>query len=252
MSRRYGFFFCAILLLTAVLVACGGTETPTDTPRPPTPTTAPPTATTGPPTATPTTAPTATPTVPPPTATPTTAPPTATSTTAPTATRAASSATTGTTAAGSTTAGAGLTTYTDAQGRFSFSRPSAWTQQSPPGQDIVVQFNGNSPLLSANIVVTPLPSAVSPDQYLPLVLNQLKTSFPDMATIGTTQTSVGGEQGTQIDYTATASGTKVYFSQIYVIHKGTAYVLTLACQQADVDQAKQQAGVVIQTWKFLT
>lgn len=254
MTRRYGFMLLAILALAAVLVACGGEGTPTDTPRPPTPTTAPPTAT---PTTPP---PTATPTTPPPTATPTTAPPTATPTTAPataTATRAAGSVTTGTTTAGSpttgtTTAGAGLTTYTDPQNRFSFSRPSAWVQQSASGQDIVVQFNGTNPILSVNIVVTPLPGSLTPDQYLPLVLDQLKQTIPDVAVSGSTPVQVGGEAGIQVDYTGTVSNNKLSFSQIFVAHKGNAYVLTLVSQQADMDKAKQQAVVVIQTWKFLS
>jgi hypothetical protein len=45
---------------------------------------------------------------------------------------------------------------------------------------------------------------------------------------------------------------KLAFSQIFVAHKGNAYVLTLVSQQGTIDQAKQQAVVVVQTWKFLT
>jgi hypothetical protein len=157
-----------------------------------------------------------------------------------------------TTTAGSSAAGTGLTTYTDTQGRFSFSRPSEWAQQADTSSGVLVQFNGANPLLSMSIVGAPLSPTVTPDRYLPIVIDQLKRSFPDLSIMDTTRIPVGGEQGTQIDYTGTTSGARVYFSQIYVLHRGTAYVLTLACQQADADRARQQAIVVVQTWEFLT
>jgi hypothetical protein len=247
MARRSAILLSLVITLMAALAACGGSAA-TNTPVPPTPTVAPPTAT-------PTVAPTAPPTAAPATATrvagSATTSTTAASTTT-TGTRTAGTSTTGTTAAGSTTAGTGLTTYTDPQGRFSFSHPAAWLQETGSAQNVVVQFTGTNPILSVNVVVGPLPPNITPDQYLPRALDQIKQTIPDMAVVGSTPLQVGGEQGIQIDYTGTVNSNKLYFSQIFVGHKTNAYALTLVCQPADIDRAKQQAIVVIQTWKFLT
>jgi hypothetical protein len=236
MARRSTVLIAILIMVMAALTACGG-STATTTPVPPTPT------------------------VPPPTATPTAAP--AKATTAPTpATRVASSvttgtttagtSTTGTTTAGSTTAGIGLTMYTDPQGRFSFSHPAAWLRETSSAQSVAVQFTGTNPILSVNVVVGPLPANISPDQYLPRALDQIKQTIPDVAVVGSMPLQVGGEQAIQVDYTGTVNTNKLSFSQIFVGHKANAYALTLVSQPADIDRAKQQAIIVIQTWKFLT
>ena len=238
MARQFTVVIAILIVVTAALTACGG-STATSTPVPPTPTAAPPPAA---------------PTTPPPTATVTVAPATATRAagSVTTGTTTVGTSTTGTTAAGSTTAGAGLTTYTDPQGRFSFSHPAAWLQETSSAQSVAVQFTGTNPILSVNVVVGPLPPNISPDQYLPRALDQIKQTIPDVAVVGSTPLQVGGEQAIQVDYTGTVNNNKLSFTQIFVGHKANAYALTLVSQPADSDRAKQQAIVVIQTWKFLT
>ncbi len=168
-----------------------------------------------------------------------------------TGTRPAGSVTTGTTAAGSTTAGAGVTVFTDTKGRFSFSRPSAWVPGQSSSLDTVAQFSVTDPLGVVDISTETVPGSTTADAYLQAALVQIKQTIPDAQQMGVTQLKLDTEPATQIDYVGTASGTKIYFSQIFALHKGTAYVLTLGTQPADIDKLKQQAIVVIQTWKFL-
>lgn len=259
MYRRFSPPLIALIALAALLTACGGSKA-TDTPKPAVPTIAAAAPTTAPATA-PTTAAGSASAVAATTA-PTTAP-TPAPTTAPTAaatavaaTRPAGSATTGsvtagTTAAGSTAAGTGLTLFTDPKGRFSFSRPAAWTAEQSTTPGSVVQFNSTNPLGIVDITTGDAPSGVAPEEYHDRALVQIKKTIADAQEVGTLPLKLDTEPAIQIDYTGTVNGTKIYFSQIFAVHKGTAYVLTLGTQPADIDKMKQQAIVVVQTWKFL-
>lgn len=284
MHRRYSLPLMMLLVLTALLTACGGGKA-TDTPKPAATTAA---ATTAPTAAAGSAAASSATSATRPagssvaaTTAPTTAAGSASavsgtrpassaatgSTTAPTiaagsgsaiaGTRPAGSATTGsvtagsTTAAGSSAAGAGLTVFTDPKGRFSFSRPAAWTVGQSTTPDSIVQFNSTNPLGVVDVSTESVPGSIAPDKYLDAALAEIKKQIPDAQQIGTLNLQLDTEPAIQLDYTGTVSGNKIYFSQIFAIHKGTAYVLTLGTQPADIEKMKQSAVVVVQTWKFL-
>ncbi|MHB8645574.1 MAG: PsbP-related protein [Thermomicrobiales bacterium] len=259
MHRRYALPVIALLLCTALLAACGGstaTNTPpaaTNTPQAAAPTIAPTTA----PTTVPTTAAAsaAAATRPAATTAPTTAPTAASAVSTATATRPASSAVTGTRPAGTAAAGSAasgsLTLFTDPKGRFSFSRPAAWTVGQSTATGSVVQFNSTNPLGVVDISTESVASGTTPDKYLAAGLVEIKKNIPDAQQVGTLNLQLDSEPAVQIDYTGTVNGSKVYFSQIFALHKGTAYILTLGTQPADINAMKQQAIVVVQTWKFL-
>ncbi len=157
----------------------------------------------------------------------------------------------GTTAAGSSAAGTGLTLFTDPSGRFSFSRPAAWTVGQSTSSGSIVQFNSANPIGVVDISTESVPASTTPSTYLDAALAEIKKSIPDAQQVGTLNLQLDSEPAVQIDYTGTVSGNTIYFSQIFALHKGTAYILTLGTQPADIDKMKQQAIVVIQTWKFL-
>jgi hypothetical protein len=96
-----------------------------------------------------------------------------------------------------------------------------------------------------------VPTSATPDTYRAAALAEINKSIPDAHQVGTLNLQLGGEPAIQIDYTGTVSGSTIYFSQIFALHTGTAYVLTLGTQPADIEKMKQQAIVVVQTWKFL-
>ncbi|HEY7907664.1 MAG TPA: PsbP-related protein [Thermomicrobiales bacterium] len=157
----------------------------------------------------------------------------------------------GTTAAGSSAAGAGVTLFTDPKGRFSFSRPAAWTVGQSTSSDSVVQFNATNPPGVLDISTESVPASATPETYRAAALAEIMKAIPDAQQVGTLSLQLDTEPAIQIDYTGTVSGNKIYFSQIFSLHKGTAYVLTLGTQPADIDKMKQQAIVLVQTWKFL-
>lgn len=283
MHRRFALPVVALLVFVALLTACGG-STATDTPPADTPTTTPITVPT---IAAPTTAVASATTRPAgsvitgSTVAPTTAPTAATgSLTASTATRPASSAatapttavasvsavagtrpggtvttgsvTTGTTTTGSAAAGASLTLFTDPQGRFSFSRPAAWTVGGSTSPGSVVAYSTANPSGYLDISTEAYPGAVTPATILTAAFAEIKKGIPDAQQVGTTNLRLDTEPAVQIDYTGTVSNNvAIYFSQIFALHKGTLYILTLGAQPADIERMKQQAIPVITTWKFL-
>ncbi len=279
MRRRYALPVTALLVCAAFLVACGGSKV-ADTPVAVAPTAAPTTAAASVPSAatrpagSAVTGSSAVPTAPtvavgsasapagtravPSAATGSTPAPTTAAGSAPavTGTRPTGSITTGsapagTIAVGSVAAGAGETLFTDPRGRFSFARPAAWTVGQSTAAGSVVQFDATNPPGVVDISTESVSSGITPGTYLGAALIEIKKGIPDAQQVGTTQMQLDSEPAIQIDYTGTVSGNKIAFSQIFALHKGTAYILTLGAQPADSDAFKQQASVVLRTWKFL-
>ncbi len=286
MHRRFALPVIVLLVFTALLTACGG-STAADTPTAAAPTTAQITipTITAPTTAdasaaiaatrpagsvvtgssvAPTNAPTAatgslaasTATRPASSAAigPTTA---ATSVPAVIGTRPGGSATTGsiiagTPPAGSAAAGTSLTLFTDPQGRFSFSRPAAWTVGGSTSSGSVVAYTTANPSGYLDISTEAYPGTATLATILNASFAEIKKGIPDAQQVGTTNLQLGTEPAVQIDYTGTVSGNiTIYFSQIFALHTGTLYILTLGAQPADIEKMKQQAIPVVTTWKFL-
>ena len=286
MHRRFALPVIALLMFAALLTACGG-STATDTLTAAAPTTA---SITVPMTATPTPADATAATAATKPAgsvitgsfvAPTTAPTAATgSLAASTATRPASSAATspttaaasvsvvtgtrpggaittgsvvaGTTTAGSAAAGTSLTLFTDPQGRFSFSRPAAWTVGGSTSPGSVVAYTIANPSGYLDISTEAYPGAATPATILTAAFAEIRKGIPDAQQVGTTNLQLDTEPAVQLDYTGTVSGAiTIYFSQIFALHKGTLYILTLGAQPADIEKMKQQAIPVVTTWKFL-
>jgi len=283
MHRRFALPVSTLLVFAALLTACGG-STATNAPTAATPTTAPSMVPTIPapitvaaPAATrpagsvatgsfvaPTTAPTAaTGSI----AASTVTRPASSAATGPTVAAASGAAVTGTrpggavttgsvpagtTPAGSAIAGASLTLFTDPQGRFSFSRPAAWTVGGSTSPGSVVAYTTANPSGYLDISTEAYPGATTPAMILTPAFAEIKKGIPDAQQVGTTTLQLGTEPAVQIDYTGTVSGNiTIYFSQIFALHTGTLYILTLGAQPADIEKMKQQAIPVITTWKFL-
>lgn len=261
MHRRYILPVIALLLFTALLTACGGSKA-TNTPTTAAPTTAAASATTATLPAGSSVAATKAPTVAAGSASAvtgsTTVPTTAAgSASAVTGTRPAGSiitgsVTTGTTTAGSAAAGTGLIVFTDPKGRFSFSRPAAWMVDPATSAESIVQFKSSDPRGVVDISTESVANGITLDTYRDAAFAGIKKSIPNAQQVGTTTLQLDTEPAVQLDYTGTESGNTVYFSQIFAFHQGTAYVLTLGTQPADIAKMKQQAIVVVTSWKFLS
>ncbi|MCA1669765.1 MAG: hypothetical protein LC793_20710 [Thermomicrobia bacterium] len=275
MNRQYASAIMVLLLFTTLLTACGGSKA-TDTPKAAAPTTAAPTtaaasATTATFPAGSSVAATTAPTVAAGSASATTAtrpassaatgsatqPTTASSASAIIGTRPAGSATTGSVAAGTTTAGSaaagtGPIVFTDPKGRFSFSRPAAWMVAQATSPESIVQFTSSDPHGVVDISTESVASGITLDTYRDAAFAGIKKSILNVQQVGTTNLQLDSEPAVQIDYTGTVSDSTVYFSQIFALHKGAAYILTLGTQPADIAKMKQQAIVVVTSWKFLS
>ena len=146
------------------------------------------------------------------------------------------------------------TSFTDLQGRFSVLLPDGWQQDttaSNPG--LIVQYLTTNPNGAFNIAATPLPDGVTIDDIAQRVSARLQQQYNDYQQTNSSPSSVAGEQGVELDYTATSGdGTLVAVSQILAPHNGTLYFLTLAAKPQDIG-AIQTAGIpILSSWQWLS
>jgi hypothetical protein len=148
----------------------------------------------------------------------------------------------------------GAETFTDPQNGFSFQIPDGWQQDlaaSNPG--LVVQYLATNPDGAFNVTATPLPDGVTIDAVPQLIIARLQTDFGDFQQTSLGPASVGGEQGAELDYTATNSvGTVVATAQIMVQHNGTLYLLSLAAQPPDIGAIQTAGATILLSWQWLS
>lgn len=145
-------------------------------------------------------------------------------------------------------------TFTDPQNRFAFLVPDGWepdTTAANPG--LIVQYVTSNPDGAFNVVATALPDGTTIDAIPQLVIVRLSQRFSDFQQTNLGAATVAGEQGSEVDYTATSSaGTLLAVAQIMVQHNGTLYFLTLAARPEDIS-AVQTAGIpILLSWQWLS
>ena len=147
-----------------------------------------------------------------------------------------------------------MTTFTDPQNGFSCTLPDGWQQDtaaSTPG--FVVQYITSNPDGAFNVTSTPLPDGTTIDAVPPLVIARLQQTFSDFQQTNIGPATVAGEQGTELDYTATSSaGTLLATSQIIVQHNGTLYFLTLAARPEDIGAIQTAGAPILLSWQWLS
>lgn len=144
-------------------------------------------------------------------------------------------------------------TFTDPQGRFSFPIPDGWQPDTAAsGTGLIVQYLTADPSGAFNVTANPLPDGVSFDAVPQLVIVRLQKDLGDFQQTNLGPTSVAGEQGAELDYTATNSaGILLAVAQIMVPHNGIIYLLTLAARPEDIG-AIQTAGIpILLNWQWL-
>lgn len=125
-------------------------------------------------------------------------------------------------------------TYTDPQGRFSFTIPSNWTPVQAAGAEVAFQspVQGNAIPGTVNIVLERLPSAaVTLDEYDQAGEQNLKQQFPDYKPISLNRVTIDGKQAYKRVYTATIAGRLLQLQQIYLIDRDVAYVISCGAPQ---------------------
>lgn len=118
--------------------------------------------------------------------------------------------------------------FTDPKTGFTSTAPSGWKQSTYPGAAVVYlaprpvkAFNPN-----INVVVQTVPAGLTLKQYTDVSLPQLKQALPGSQVISLRPSTLGGLSAVQLNYTATQSGLKLYFTQTYTVLGQRAYLLT--------------------------
>lgn len=167
------------------------------------------------------------------------------------------SAISGTRPAGTTTAAVQTTTFRDPKGRFTFNRPTAWQETSGSDASIVVSYLSTAPQGSFNLITQDVPANLNLDQEVQTSLDALKMQIPGYMAgpMGVQNGMIDGEPARAFDYFGTLAGTRVYFQQVFVAHKGTVYIFTAVNPAtggtASPDAWTTQLGIVEQSFHFL-
>lgn len=146
------------------------------------------------------------------------------------------------------------TTFTDPQNTVSFQVPDGWQQDTTaanPG--LIVQYITTNPSGAFNLVSAVLPDGTTLDAAILRVIAGLQAQYSDYQQTNLSSVTVAGEQGTELDYTATSSaGTLVAVSQILVPHNGILYFLTLAAQPQDIGAIQTAGAPILLSWQWLS
>ena len=124
--------------------------------------------------------------------------------------------------------------------------PDGWQpDRAAANPGLAAQFLTTNPDGAFNVSTTPLPDGITIDAVPQLVIARLSQQFGDFQQTNLGIATIAGEQGSELDYTATnRAGTVVATSQIMVQHQGVLYLLTLAARPEDIDTIRT-AGVPI-------
>lgn len=143
--------------------------------------------------------------------------------------------------------------FTDPQGRFAFDLPDNWQRDdtvASPG--LIVQYATADPDGAFSVTAAPLPEGVTIDMVPGLVGARLQAQYPDFQKTDLAPTSVAGEPGAELDYTATGpEGQLLAVAQTLVAHNGTLYLLTVAAKPEALDAGRRAAAPILASWRWL-
>ena len=152
-------------------------------------------------------------------------------------------------------------TYTDPQGRFSFTIPDGWQQGSPPqgtnlppGTMLGGVFNAAAPLnANFNIVTVSVPSGVDIGQIAIQSRAGVAQSIPGYqeGPGGIQSLTVAGQPARRYDYFFTvAQASRLRGAQVITMQANTVYVLTFTAAENDFNTFFQQAGTALNSFAF--
>ncbi len=146
---------------------------------------------------------------------------------------------------------------------FSFTIPDGWEQDngddgdviapkaaSPVG-DMVVEFDSADPVGSFTVVTAALPDGATLDTFVPQALAQTQQRYVAVQTLGVQQVALGEDDARQVDFTGMSNGVRLSISQVYTVHEGTVYILTVATTPQSIGAFKGQMSDLIGSWAFM-
>jgi hypothetical protein len=154
------------------------------------------------------------------------------------------------------------TTYTDPQGRYSFTVPSGWQAGSPPqgtslpqGTTIGGVFAAAPPLNgNLNVVTVTVPAGANLDQIVTQSRAGVAQTIPGYqeAPGGIQNLTVGGQSARRYDYLLTPPGSgRLHGAQVIALQGNAVFVLTFTAAENDFNTFMQQAATLLSSFKFL-
>ncbi len=161
-----------------------------------------------------------------------------------------------------TAVGAQGATFTDPQGRYSFTVPSGWQQGSPPpntnlppGTTIGGVFTAAPPLNgNLNIVTVAVPAGVNLDDIVTQSRAGVAQSVPGYqeGPGGIQNLTVGGQAARRYDYFLTPAGSgRLHGAQVITLQANAVYITTFTAAENDFATFFQQGTTALNSFKFL-
>jgi hypothetical protein len=152
-----------------------------------------------------------------------------------------------------TAAGVRGSTYTDPQGRFSFTIPSGWTVQQSTNSNVDVEVAPPNLRGAFRLASDAMPADASLSDYASAVLDNIQTSFTNFQLIGNVggQTAmIGGQVAVRYEFTGSQSGTDLH-GVVYIVNKGdTVYGIFIAAATSDFDALNNQVKPLLDSFTF--
>ncbi|HEY7907940.1 MAG TPA: DcrB-related protein [Thermomicrobiales bacterium] len=161
-----------------------------------------------------------------------------------------------------TAVGAQGTTYTDPNGRYSFTVPSGWqpspapqTGSVPPGTAIGGVFTAPAPLNgNFNVVTVTVPSGVPLDQIVTQSRDNVAKSLPGYqeGPGGIQNLTLAGQPARRYDYFLTPpQGSRLHGAQVIALQGNAVFVLTFTAAENDFNTFFQQGAPALSSFTFI-
>lgn len=157
--------------------------------------------------------------------------------------------------------GAQGTTYTDPQGRYTFTVPGGWQPATapqsanlPPGTAVGGVFTAPAPLNgNFNVVTVTVPAGANLDQIVAQSRANVAQSVPGYqeGPGGIQSLTLGGQPARRYDYLLTPQqGGKLHGAQVIGLQANTVFVLTFTAAENDFDTFFRQGAPALSSFTF--
>lgn len=165
-------------------------------------------------------------------------------------------------ACAATAVGAQGTTFSDPQGRYTFTVPNGWQAEPPPqntnvppGTAIGGVFTAPAPLNgNFNVVTVSIPTGANLDQITTQSRASVAQSVPGYqeGPGGIQNLTLGGQPARRYDYFLTPQqGGKLHGAQVIALQNNTVYILTFTAAENDFDTFFQQGAPTLNSFKLI-
>ncbi len=152
-----------------------------------------------------------------------------------------------------TSVSAATTTYTDPQGRFSFTVPDGYRKTDSAGA-LVAYYSPTYAGANVNVGAANGVAEANLDDTAAAILKTLKDTFKDFQAgpNGVQSATVAGKPARRYEYTATVGDVHGHGVQYLVVNGSTGYFITLTASDADFAGFVKESMIILDSFTFLT